>query len=142
MSTRGATHDIMHAVTPNPNPDPNPNPNQALAPAAGERCYWPEPTGAATDAGCSSDAAMLAAQAEHMPVCIGEKSWADRDAEARCSVIDVEAESAARAPVTDAPTADMSVANATVAGAMPCEQQQAMAMAVGVAEESVPLAVC
>ena len=142
MSTRGATHDIMHAVTPNPNPDPNPNPNQALAPAAGERCYWPEPTGAATDAGCSSDAAMLAAQAEHMPVCIGEKSWADRDAEARCSVIDVEAESAARAPATDAPTADVSVANATVAGAMPCEQQQAMAMAVGVAEESVPLAVC
>ena len=133
------THDMMHAVTPNPNPNPipnpNPNPNQALAPAAGERSSWPEPKAAATDAGCSSDVAMTAAQAEHMPVCIGEKSWADRDAEARCSVIDVEAESAA-------PAADAPVAAAVAAGAMPSEQQQAMAMAAGVAEESVPLAVC
>ena len=98
---------MMHAVTPNPNPNPipnpnpNPNPNQALAPAAGERSSWPEPKAAATDAGCSSDVAMTAAQAEHMPVCIGEKSWADRDAEARRSVIDVEAESAAPAPVPE-----------------------------------------
>ena len=136
----------MHAVTayphPNPETDPNPDSNQALAPAAGERASWPEPTAAATDAGCSSDAAMLAAQAEHMPVCIGEKSWADRDAEARCSVIDVEAESAARAPATDAPAADAPAPDATVAGAMPCEQQQAVVVAAGVAEESVPLAVC
>ena len=96
---------MMHAVTPNPNPNPipnpKPNPNQALAPAAGERSSWPEPKAAATDAACSSDVAMTAAQAEHMPVCIGEKSWADRDAEARCSVIDVEAESAARTPVPE-----------------------------------------
>jgi len=111
---------------------------QALAPVAGERSSWPEPTAAAAAAECSSDAAVPAAQAATMPVCIGEKSWADRDAEARCSAVDVEAESTARASAADAPAAAR-----VAAGAMLCEQQaMAMAMAAGVIEESMPLAAC
>ena len=116
--------------------------------------------------------AQAQAQAAHLPVCIREKSWSDRDAEARCSAIDVEigaeigaeivaeigaeigaeieseveaeveAESAARAPATDA-SAATPAAPAAPDGAVPCEPEPvAVVTTTGRPGESVPLAAC
>ena len=81
---------------------------------------------------------MLAVPAEQVPASTGEAPEADRDAEIRCAAIGPEAESAGRAPATDAPTADTPAADAAGPVSMPSEQPQAMATTpAGVAEPSV-----
>ena len=65
-------------------------------------------------------------------------AWADHDAEPRCCRSRGGAESAARAPATDAPTADTAAADAAGPVSMPSEQPQEMATTpAGAAEPSV-----